>query len=149
MNLGLDLDLACGGRVQESTDRRQARRYRVAIPVELEHGTGLTRDISASGVFFETDLSCRLGTTLSFSVVLEHADPGGPWRLHCQGEVVRVEQRDGKVGVAVCFTSYRFDLLEQDCPRLGQSERFPDFTSSPAFRQKGLSARQRKLQTNG
>ena len=133
--------------MQESTDRRQARRYRVAVSVELEQGAGTTRDISAFGVFFETDLSCLPGATLSFSLVLEHVDPGGPVRLHCQGEVVRVERREGKVGVAVCFTSYRFDLQEQACPGLGQAEQLPDFASSPVFRQKELSARQRKVQT--
>ena len=87
----------------EFTDRRQAQRYRIAIPVELEQRTGLTGDISASGVFFETDSSFSVGVTISFSLVLEHADPGGPLRLQCQGEVVRVEQREGKVGVAVRF----------------------------------------------
>jgi hypothetical protein len=65
-------------------------------------------------------------------------------RLQCQGEVVRVEQREGKVGVAVCFTSYWFDLQGQSCPRLGQSELFPDFASSPVFRQERLGAGQRK-----
>ena len=129
---------------QESTYRRQARRYRVAVPVELAQGTGITRDISASGVFFETDLSFPVNATLSFSLVLEHADPGGPVRLQCQGEVVRVEQREGKMGVAVRFTSYWFDLPGQDYPRLGQSELFPDFASSSVFRQEEPSAEQRK-----
>jgi PilZ domain len=69
------------GETQEFTDRRQARRYRVAVPVELEQGAGLTHDISASGVFFETDSSFPVGVTISFSLVLEHADPGGPVRL--------------------------------------------------------------------
>jgi hypothetical protein len=50
---------------------------------------------------------------------------------------VRVEQHESKVGVAVRFTAYRFDLPEQGGPRLGQAERFPDFTSSPVFRQGG------------
>ena len=133
------------GDTQESTDRRQARRYRVAVPVELEHGKGVTRDISASGIFFETDLSYPLGVTLSFSLVLEHADPGGPVHLQCQGEVVRVKRCEGKVGVAVRFTSYRFDLPGQSCPSLDHSERFPDFASSPVFQQEGPGAGQRKL----
>jgi PilZ domain-containing protein len=95
-----------------AADRRQARRYRLALPVELEHGTGLTRDISASGVFFKTNSSFRLGETIRFSLVLEYADPSGPLRLHCQGEIVRVERYEGTVGVAVRFTSCWFDLRE-------------------------------------
>ena len=90
------------------TERRQARRYRAALPVELEAGTGLTRDVSAAGAFFETGLSFSVGETISFSLVLEHADPGGPLRLQCQGEVVRVEPSASQVGVAVRFMAYSF-----------------------------------------
>ena len=95
------------GAIPGSADRRQARRYRIALPVALEHGTGVTRDVSACGVFFETDLSFSPGVTISLSLVLEHADADGPLCFQCQGEVVRVEQRAGKVGVAVRLTSYR------------------------------------------
>ena len=123
----------------EVTDRRHARRYRTALPVELKHGTGLTRDISTSGVFFETDLSFLLGITFRFSLVLEYADPDGPVRLQCQGKIVRVEPREDKIGVAVRFTSYCFDLQEQGFPRPGQSERFPNFASSPVFVRKSLA----------
>jgi hypothetical protein len=136
------------GEAQDFTDRRHARRYRVAVPVELELGTGLTRDISASGVFFETGSLFPVGITISFSLVLEHADPGGLVRLQCQGEVVRVEQHEGKVGVAVCFTAYRFDLPVQGSPRFEQSERLPDFASSPVFRQEGSGMKQRKSQAD-
>jgi hypothetical protein len=127
-----------------AADRRQARRYRLALPIELEHGTGLTRDISASGVFFETDSSFPVGGTISFSLVLEYADPSGPLRLHCQGEIVRVERYEGKVGVAVRFTAYWFDRQAQSGTSPGQSERFTDFASSPIFRQDGRSAGRRR-----
>ena len=142
------LQIAVVGDRPGFTDRRQARRYRTAIPVELEQRTGLTRDVSASGVFFETDSSFPVGVTISFSLVLEHADPGGPLRLQCQGEVVRVERLESKVGVAVRFTSYWFDLPAQSHTSLGQSERFPDFASSPVFRQEGLGMKQRKSQAD-
>jgi len=136
------------GEAQDFIERRHARRYRVAVPVELEHGRGLTRDISASGVFFETGSLFPVGVTISFSLVLEHADPGGPVRLQCQGEVVRVEQREGKVGVAVCFTVYQFDLPGQGSLRFEQSEQLPDFASSTVFRQEGLGMKQRKSQAD-
>ncbi|MBI3798856.1 MAG: PilZ domain-containing protein [Deltaproteobacteria bacterium] len=135
--------------VPGAVDRRQARRYRVALPIELEHGTGLTRDISACGVFFATDASFPVGVTISLSLVLEYADLDGPVRLPCQGEVVRVERYEGNVGVAVRFTAYWFDLQGQGYPSLGQSAVFPDFVSSPAFRQDGLGAGRRKLREDG
>ena len=42
-------------------ERRQALRFPITLPVELERGTGITRDISTSGVFFETDQVFRAG----------------------------------------------------------------------------------------
>src|SRR5438094_10660026 len=95
------------GDTLSSTDRRQARRYQVTLPVELAHGTGITRDASAAGVFFETDLLFSPGVSIRFSLVFEHADADGPLRFQCQGEVLRVEQCADKVGVAVRLTSYR------------------------------------------
>jgi PilZ domain-containing protein len=135
--------------VPGAADRRQARRYRVALPIELEHGTGLTRDLSACGVFFETDVLFSVGVTISFSLVLEYADYVGPVRLQCQGEVVRVERYEDNGGVAVRFTAYWFDLQGQGHPSLGQAEVFPDFASSPVFRQDGRGAGRRKLREAG
>ncbi len=96
------------GQSAEFVDRRRAVRHRLALPVELEHGGGVTRDVSASGVFFETDQSFLPGSPISFSLLFEHADPHGPVRLRCQGRVVRLEPHDGKSGVAVAFTSRSF-----------------------------------------
>jgi hypothetical protein len=90
-------------------ERRQAERSQVALPVQLEDGVGVTRDVSAAGVFFETERVLAVGTAIRLSLLLEHADPEGPLRLHCQGHVVRVEPGPGKVGVAVAITSYAFE----------------------------------------
>jgi hypothetical protein len=93
-------------------DKRRATRYQVALPVQLESGNGSTRDISTSGIFFETEESFSPGAEIRFSAVLEHAVPGGPVRLRCEGQIVRVERREGKVGVAATITSYQFEPLE-------------------------------------
>jgi hypothetical protein len=93
--------------------RRQAKRISVALPVELERGKGITRDVSVSGVFFETDLSFSLGAPINFCLVLEHVDQGGPIRLRCHGTIVRVERRNGKVGVAVAIDSHRIELSDE------------------------------------
>jgi len=93
--------------------RRQAQRISVALPVELERGKGVTRDVSASGVFFETDLLFSPGAPITFCLVLEHVTSVGPIRLRCQGTIVRVERRNGKVGVAVAIESHRFDPTEE------------------------------------
>jgi len=90
-------------------DRRKAPRFRVAIPVELLEGTGITRDLSAYGVFFETDRSFALGEVIQFALVLEYIDPRQPVRLQCRGHVVRLERQGNTVGVAVAVTAYRLD----------------------------------------
>lgn len=89
------------------SDRRRATRYQVGLPVELQNGNGITRDVSESGVFFETDQPFESGAQISFSLILGHGDPEGPFRLHCKGSVVRVEPREEKIGVAARITSYR------------------------------------------
>jgi hypothetical protein len=93
----------------EFTEGRQARRYRLALPVELEHGTGRTRDISSSGMFFVTDQFFTLGQPIRFTLLLEHVNPSHSPRVQGQGTVVRVEPQNGHQGVAVAFTEYRFE----------------------------------------
>jgi hypothetical protein len=100
----LELALQEAGRAPE---RRHLQRNPLVLPVELESGTGQTRDISASGVFFETDQSFAIGSPISFSLVLAHMHGEAPLRLQCEGKIVRIERRSGKVGVAVAIMSYR------------------------------------------
>ena len=91
-------------------DRRQARRYRITVPIERGDYRGQTRDISTSGVYLELDTNRAFspGEPLSFTLLLEHADPDYPVHLQCQGVVARVEPCSGKVGIAVHITSVRF-----------------------------------------
>lgn len=80
-------------------DQRREERIITALPVDLGTATGITRDVSASGVFFETDATYALGSEISFAVELD--TPGGRMMLRCEGEIVRIEPRDARVGVAV------------------------------------------------
>ena len=85
-------------------ERRRAQRYQLAVPVRLQDGsTGITRDISTSGILFETERAHSIGDTVNLSVHLREAT------VQCEGRVVRLEQVDGKFGIAVDLTSYRFD----------------------------------------
>jgi PilZ domain len=97
------------GDTLEFPDRRKAPRFRVALPVELVEGKGVTRDLSAGGVFFETDRVFGLGEAIQFALVLEYIDPGRPVRLQCRGRVVRLEPRGNTMGVAVAIAAYRLD----------------------------------------
>ena len=95
-------------RLRGFTERRQAVRFPIAIPVELDEGTGITRDVSLSGVFFETSQWFAPGEPVRLTLVLERASPGDPIRLECEGEVVRVGRSNAKVEVAVAITSHSF-----------------------------------------
>ncbi len=86
--------------------KRSAKRVRVEVPVHLDQGTGISRDVSQSGVFFFTDQPFSPGTTFSFVLELDYIFPGETVRLHCKGEVVRVEEAGKKRGVAAVISEF-------------------------------------------
>jgi hypothetical protein len=93
----------------EEPEKRAGPRIHTALPVHLGSAEGITRDVSASGVFFWTSESvCALGELISFSVELKR--PEGRMKLKCQGDVVRTEPRSGAMGVAVKITESAIEL---------------------------------------
>ncbi|MEO7741665.1 MAG: PilZ domain-containing protein, partial [Usitatibacter sp.] len=63
---------------------------KAALPVIVEgRAAGITRDVSASGVFFETDEKMAEGNAIEFTV--EFDSPTGKLVLRCSGQIVRVE----------------------------------------------------------
>ncbi|MBI4194885.1 MAG: PilZ domain-containing protein [Betaproteobacteria bacterium] len=83
-------------------EKRREERVSTALPVNLGTATGITRDVSATGMFFETDTPYAVGNTIS--VELEMDTPQGKMLFKCQGQIVRVEPRNQRVGVAVKIT---------------------------------------------
>lgn len=77
---------------------RGADRFDTELPVEISGAKGLTRNISATGVYFETQVSQEPGSHVSFTV--EVTVRGEVLKLVCEGEVVRVDRKDGTVGIA-------------------------------------------------
>src|SRR5437870_6018808 len=71
-------------------ERRRARRYRVDLPVEFEGGTGVTRNVSQTGVLFVTDRAAKVGEVVDFSLVLGEHDAGWKCRIGCVASVARV-----------------------------------------------------------
>jgi len=79
------------------------------LPVHLKSAEGITRDVSATGVFFWTTArSCALGELISFSVEFNRL--GGRMMFKCQGDVVRTEPHDATVGVAVKINESAIEL---------------------------------------
>jgi hypothetical protein len=93
----------------EISERRKSARFRIVLPVELQEGSAVTGDMSLSGVFFETDQPLAPGEPVRLVMVLERVSPIRPIRLECEGRVVRVTRLDGKIGVAVAISAYKFD----------------------------------------
>lgn len=84
-------------------------RVPAALPVSLDRGAGITRDVSASGVFFETDVNYAPGSEISFAIELN--GPAGKMMFKCLGQIVRVEERGGKVGVAAKIIESRLEAV--------------------------------------
>jgi hypothetical protein len=78
---------------------RAEERVSTALPVRLQNGeTGMTRNISASGIFYETAFPPAPDDPLAFSI--EFQSGAGGLTLRCQGKVLRVERLGNRVGVA-------------------------------------------------
>jgi Tfp pilus assembly protein PilZ len=94
-----------------STEQRREERVAAELPVELGSAQGITKNVSATGIFFETDTAYSIGGTVDFAVEL--ATPGGKMKMRCRGEIVRIEPREARVGVAVKITESMLVAGEQ------------------------------------
>lgn len=82
-----------------SDNKRSEDRVNVSLPVRLDKATGLTRDVSASGICFEVDASYATGSEISFVIELETGTE--KMLLKCKGSILRTEDHGGKNSVAV------------------------------------------------
>ena len=83
----------------KAAEKRAAERVQSALLVRSGGVTGVTRDVSASGIFFEIDRTYDVGKKIRFVVELD--SPTGKMHLNCTGSIVRVQDMGSKVGVAV------------------------------------------------
>ena len=87
---------------------RSEDRVSMAVPVSLlDGGSGTTRDLSASGIYFETDREPGFASPLDFSV--EFASGAGGMTLRCRGQVIRVERLGNRIGVAARILESRLE----------------------------------------
>lgn len=85
---------------------RRADRFSIELPVEMGTLQGLTRNICATGIYFETDVAQAPGSHVRFTV--EVTIRGEKSKMVCEGEVVRVENNDGVIGIAVALSGSFF-----------------------------------------
>jgi len=83
-------------------------RYRIESAIAVEHGTGMTLDLSSRGVFFETALPLQPGDTIAIVFPFEQTGPGAS--VKCSARVVRVEARDDRFAVAATYEPIAFSV---------------------------------------
>lgn len=111
------------------TERRMARRYDLALPVNVrlpvnrEPGAhnGQTRDISTRGVYFTMQKDLAPGTEVDFTLTLPaEITRGTEVFVRAHGRVVRVDrQRDEEhesIGVAAVIE--RYDIIRGEASRV-------------------------------
>lgn len=98
-------------------ERRSRHRVPVRVPVKVRYDDreheGLTRDLSASGIFLYSNAAMKPGSKLELVIMLP-PDMGlgsGGWTL-CEATVVRVEKSEGK-GVGIAATLDRIAVLPE------------------------------------
>ena len=86
-------------------------REQVTLSLQLiGGGNGVTRDISASGLYFETDRELQVGSLIDFEIELD--TPGGPMKFKAQGQIVRIEPLGGRTGAGVKLLASRLVPVE-------------------------------------
>jgi hypothetical protein len=82
------------------TERREATRYPLRLPVELDVGAGHTLNMSATGILFEFGQALPMGCSVQLEILLPALGDVAR-RLRCLGKVVRLEPRDESYGVGL------------------------------------------------
>ena len=86
-------------------------REQITLPLQLiGGGNGVTRDISACGLYFETDSEQQVGSLIEFEIELD--TPGGPMKFKAQGQIVRIEPLGGRTGAGVKLLASRLVPVE-------------------------------------
>lgn len=94
-------------------EQRKAQRFDLKLPFELiRRGSaaasrpGETKNVSSSGVLFESDVSLRIGEPVEYVITLPTSPaPGIQVRLRCMGKVVRLVK---ETGIAATLERYEF-----------------------------------------
>ncbi|HET7361992.1 MAG TPA: PilZ domain-containing protein [Burkholderiales bacterium] len=86
---------------------RREPRFESDLAVELDGGSARARNVSASGIYFETAVPFRKGSDLRFTVQFAPVE-GAPLRMECRARVVRVERLVGRFGVGAAIQHFNF-----------------------------------------
>ena len=81
------------------------------LPLKLDSGvSAVLRDVSASGLFYETTSAQRVGDFVNVEIDLD--TPGGLMKLKAQGQIVRLEAHGERTGVGVKLLTSRLEAVD-------------------------------------
>ncbi len=80
-------------------EQRVAQRFGVALRLTVAGGEGATHDLSATGLYFESDRSYQVGERIE--LVLEFPGTKRVYPLTCEAEVVRAAAAGEGFNIAV------------------------------------------------
>ena len=100
-----------------ASERRTSRRFNMSLPLSVrtdaqgaaEEHKAETRDVSFRGLYFLIDGKVEAGTAIEFVLTLpKEITMAGDVHIRCFGQVVRVDDQDGRRGVAARIERYEF-----------------------------------------
>ncbi|MEO8597894.1 MAG: PilZ domain-containing protein [Candidatus Solibacter sp.] len=101
-------------------DQRRTRRFQLQLPLSITRSgaeritfTGLTRNISSSGVFFTAEKEPDLGSPIEYVIALSHEGPQSV-SLRCIGKVLRstpMPSHDESATFHVAATLERYEFI--------------------------------------
>lgn len=89
---------------------RKDERFASNFTIRLDRGDGVMRNVSASGVFFVTDVDLKPGDSVQFTLEFSSREIGMV-AARCEAHVVRVEPQGALYGVGAAFDSIEFHRL--------------------------------------
>ncbi len=100
------------------SETRTGKRFDIKLPISIEASDsvnkldGFTDNLSAAGVYLRANSQLKVGSKVSFEIILPREMTGGKSdvKLQCRGTVVRTETGDtpSKSGVACVIDGYEF-----------------------------------------
>lgn len=107
--------------LKAAVPERKEERFVTELKVLLDDGYGVLRNVSASGVYFETAVALTEGQPVKFVLEFAHF-PSGPISVTCIARVVRVEERGAMNGVAAEISGFEFRRISETGKSSGYKE---------------------------
>lgn len=100
----------------DATERREAHRYTMTLPLRIlpreakdPELVAQTRDVSYRGLYFLSDARFEVGSEIEFVISLpKQITQSTEVLIRCHGLIVRVEEHDGRIGMAAKIERYEF-----------------------------------------